>query len=154
MTSTEHNNLGTRFCRRKLKKGGVSIFVHESINFTGVDSQHRCKEQNIEICAVKINLINRNFVILAVYRAPTGDFDYVLKELEIILDQLYNIKNDLVICGDLNVNYLEDSKNRQQLDNLLATFNLRAIVKFPTRIMKGTVSAIDNIMIDKAPNYI
>jgi exonuclease III len=113
MTSIEHYNLGTRFCSQKFKKGGVSIFVHESINFIGVDLQHRCKEQAIEICAVKINLINRNTVTLAVYRAPTGDFDYFLKELEIIFNQLYNIKNDLLICGDFNVNYLEDSKNRQ-----------------------------------------
>jgi hypothetical protein len=66
---------------------------------------------------------------------------------------LYNIKNDLLICGDFNVNYLEDSKNRQQVDNFLATFNLHTIVKFPARITNGTVSAIDNIMIDKATNY-
>jgi hypothetical protein len=56
ITSIEHYNLGTRFGRHKLKKGGVSIFVHESINFKGVDLQHRCKEQDIEICADKINL--------------------------------------------------------------------------------------------------
>jgi hypothetical protein len=76
------------------------------INFVDVDLEHRCREQDIEICAVKINLKNRNIVILAVYRSPTGDFDYFLKELEIILYQLYNIKHDLVICGDFNVNYL------------------------------------------------
>jgi hypothetical protein len=85
--------------------------------------------------------------------APTGDFVYFLKELELILHQLYNINNDLIICGDFIVNYLEDSRNRQLLDNLLATFNLHAIARFPTRVMNGTVSATDNILIDKATNY-
>ncbi|GFG40665.1 hypothetical protein Cfor_06702 [Coptotermes formosanus] len=133
----------------QVKESQVQEKEHGTISQTGVDLQHRCREQDIEICAVKINLKNRYIVILAVYRAPTGDFDYFLKELEIVLNQLH----DLVICGDFNVNYLEDSKNRQQLDTLLATFNLHATVKFPTRIMNGTVSAIDNIMVDKATNY-
>jgi hypothetical protein len=78
---------------------------------------------------------------------------YFLKELALILHQLYNINNDLVICGDFNVNYLEDSKNRQQLDNLLATFNVHATVRFLTRIKNGTASAIDNITTDEATNY-
>jgi hypothetical protein len=153
MTSIQHYNLATSFYRNKFKKGGVSIFVHESFKFSGIDLQHKYKEQEIEVCAVKIKLTNRIIVILAVYRAPAGDFVYFVKELELILHQLYNISNDLVICGDFNVNYLEDSKNRQLLDNPLATFNVHAIVRFPTRIMNGTASAIDNIMTDKATNY-
>ena len=36
----------------------------------------------------------------------------------------------------------------QQLDNLLAAYNLISTIRFPTRIINGTVSATDNIFID------
>jgi hypothetical protein len=29
----ENYNLGARYCRRRLEKGGVSIFVHENLKF-------------------------------------------------------------------------------------------------------------------------
>jgi hypothetical protein len=47
---------------------------------------------------------------------------------------------DIIICGDINVNYLaEDCSKRRQLDNLLATYNLISIIDFPTRSTKKTV---------------
>jgi len=49
------------------------------------------------------------------------------------------------------MNYLADNcSKRQQLDNLLATYeyNLISTVRFPTRSTNGTISAIDNVFID------
>ena len=49
----------------------------------------------------------------------------------------------------MNVNYLDENCNkRRQLDTLLATYNLIGTVRFPTRSLNGTASAIDNIFID------
>jgi hypothetical protein len=47
------------------------------------------------------------------------------------------------------------AKKKQQLDTLLATFNLTSTVYFPTRVQNGVASAIDNIFIDvfKNENY-
>jgi len=47
------------------------------------------------------------------------------------------------------VSYLDENCNkRRQLDNLLATYNLISTVRFPTRSLNGTASAIDNIFVD------
>ena len=48
-----------------------------------------------------------------------------------------------------NIDYLnEKCYKRQQLDALLATDNLISTVRYPTRRMNGSNSAIDNIFID------
>jgi len=59
-----------------------------------------------------------------------------------------------VICGDININYLENCNKRQQLDALLQTYNLTGTVSFPTRKSKASFTAIDNIFITKTKNYI
>jgi hypothetical protein len=36
-TAKEHYNLVAKFYRQNLKDGGVSIFIHESLNFTNIN---------------------------------------------------------------------------------------------------------------------
>jgi hypothetical protein len=52
-----------------------------------------------------------------------------------------------VICGDTNINYLENCKKRQQLNALLQTYNLKETVSFPACKTNASSSAIDNIFI-------
>jgi len=47
-----------------------------------------------------------------------------------------------------NINYLESNNKKNQLDNLLGTYNLIDTVFFPTRIVNNSASLIDNIFID------
>ena len=55
---------------------------------------------------------------------------------------------EFIICGGINVNYLHCYNRRQQLDTLLAAYNLKSTINFPTRIINGSSTAIDNIFID------
>jgi hypothetical protein len=66
---------------------------------------------------------------------------------------LYNNKSEFIICGDININYLENCDTRQQLDAFLSTFNLIGMVNFLTQIVKDSRTAIDNIYIHKTRNY-
>jgi hypothetical protein len=52
------------------------------------------------------------------------------------------------ICGDININYLNESENKNQLDNLLLSYNLTSTINFPTRVQIISATAIDNIFID------
>jgi hypothetical protein len=58
-----------------------------------------------------------------------------------------------VICGDININYLEKSIKRQQLDALLQTYNLKGTVSFPTHKTNASATAFDNIFIARTKNY-
>ena len=53
-----------------------------------------------------------------------------------------------IICGDININYLNESENKNQLDDLLLFCNLTNIINFPTRVQNTSATAIDNIFID------
>ena len=82
------------------------------------------------------------------YRSPRGDFTNFLKRLDLILQKLYNNKYNIIICGDVNVNYLMDSNRRSQLDAVLHSYNLMGIVEFPTRFGLKSQTAIDNDFIN------
>jgi len=66
----------------------------------------------------------------------------------LILQKLYKHKYKIVICGDINVNYLLNDNRRSQLDAVLHSYNLMGIVEFPTRFGTNSQTAIDNIFID------
>ena len=51
------------------------------------------------------------------------------------------------MCGDINTDYLMDNDKKRQLDAVLLTYNLSAIVHFPTRSQGHSSTAIDNIFI-------
>ena len=66
----------------------------------------------------------------------------------------HSIKVEFVICGDININYLENCNKRQQLDALLQTYNLIRTVSFLTRKCKASSTTIDNIFITRTKNDI
>jgi exonuclease III len=131
----DHYSLGTKFCRKILKTGGTCIYVHESLTFTNINLQEFCIEQDIEVCAIKINLSANIIYILSVYRSPTGNVMHFIKGIDTILNHLSKSNIEIIICGDVNINYLAENCNKRQLDNLLATYNLVSTIGFPTRII-------------------
>jgi len=86
-------------------------------------------------------------VIITTYRSPTGNCIYFLSKLESLW--IYHIqKNEFIIYGDININYLASHNRRQKLDTLLVVYNLNSTVSFPTRSFNVSSTAIENIFID------
>jgi hypothetical protein len=71
----ENYTLGASYCRENIAKGGVSIFVKKNLKFKQIDIKHHCNEQDIECCVVQLESKFSDIYVLAVYRAPTGDFE-------------------------------------------------------------------------------
>ena len=80
--------LGAKYCRTSSLKGGVCIFIHNNIKFQVIKLDLFCRDKDIEVCAVKLQLTNINTYVLMVYRAPSGNLDYFLNKLDIILKTL------------------------------------------------------------------
>ena len=64
------------------------------------------------------------------------------------MHKLYHESYNIIICGDINVNYLNDDSRKKQLDAILFSYNLIGIVTFPTRVDISTSTIIDNFFID------
>jgi hypothetical protein len=77
----------------------VCIFIHETLQFTTINLNEFCKEQNPEVSKV-VTLFTYNFCILSIYRSPSGNFLYFLQALESILISLYSNTIKLIIRGD------------------------------------------------------
>jgi hypothetical protein len=74
-----------------------------------VDLSKYCKEQDIEACAIKLELTALNIYVVTFHRGPCGNFNSFLNGLDSIIKPLYKIELKLIICGDMNIDYLTQS---------------------------------------------
>jgi len=148
----DNYNLGAYYCRKLTKYGGVCIFLHKSYQFINVDLNSHCREQDIEIYALRLVHSLLNFCVLSLYRSPTGNFDTFMEKLEGTLNLLFLNLVNLITCGDFNVNFMTDNTKKYQIISLLKMYNLDYIVNFPTRINDYTETTIDNIFLDRSKN--
>lgn len=125
------------FIRPNRSGGGSSIFVKDTLDFTplviNVDPIEFC----FEFSAVKSRSLQ--LVVLCIYRSNNrcSDFDLFLKNLDLTLKNLFNMKF-LIVCGDFNVDLVENSSQRTQLYTILNMFNMKVTVLSPTRITRDS----------------
>jgi len=149
--------LGAQYSRWHFRQGGVSIFTLNNIVFDVIDLNQFCREKDFEICALKIQLMSTYLLVLCIYRStdleiyrsPSGDFSYFLTQLEIVLNKLYKISVNIILCGDFNVNFSDSTSRAPVLESLLHSFYLESIVEFPTSFMPTSQTIIYNIFLDK-----
>ena len=140
--------LCTAYCRQTLKRGGVCIFIRKGLECTKIDVNRYCKDQDIEICILNLKTTTFSFHIMAVYRAPTGNSNLFLNSLDDSIKSIYRANLNLILCDDINFDYLTDNDRKRQPDSMLQTYNLTAIINFPTRSQGVSSTTIDNIFID------
>ena len=145
----DNYNLGAYSCRQTHKLRGVCIFISKILHFSTINLANFTTEKELQICAIKLSLQELNFIVICIYRSPTGNFTYFLEQLESVLETIHNTSHDLILCGDLNIDYIKDSSKKHSLDYLLASFNLFSTVNFPTRIFKNSSTIIDNMYVNK-----
>ena len=66
----------------------------------------------MEICDNEPKTRSSQLIILSLYRAPTGDFKQFIKKIDDALKYLYKPKAKLLICGDINTDYLIESNRK------------------------------------------
>ena len=76
-------------------------------------------------------------------------FHIFLTQLENLLTKLYKPSVPIILCGDFNINFLDQTSRAIELALLLQSFSLESIIKFPTRITPDSQSLIDNSFLDK-----
>jgi exonuclease III len=89
------------------------------ISLKKLDILHHCKDI-LEICAVQLETKTSDIIILSLYRAPSGDFSQFMKRLDTSLRYLFNPKSEFLMCGDINIDCLNENSWRRQLiiDNI------------------------------------
>jgi hypothetical protein len=65
--------------RKNFRQGGVCIFIKKNVQFSKINNMVNCKEKDLELCAIQLNLLN--MCIVCLYRASSGDFLYFIKNV-------------------------------------------------------------------------
>jgi hypothetical protein len=137
--------LAVKYCRNKSKFGGV----HESLSFTSIDLDRFCKEQDFEVCATKLCFKSNIYCTISIYGSRLGKLPYFINTSDLVLNKPHSISTNIILCGDININYLVKGNDRIQLDSLLATYSLYNTVNFPTRVGSKSCTATDSLFLDK-----
>jgi hypothetical protein len=88
--------------------------------------------------------------ILFFFRAPTGNINYCIGQLEATLIYVKHTKAQLITFGDTNINYFIDNHKKDQLQMLLKTLNLKQVTDFPTGIGSSSFLLIEGLFLDKS----
>jgi hypothetical protein len=85
----ENYVLGSFCCGKSKYRGGVCIFVHNSVKFTSLDIDNYCLYQDFKACAIHPNSRHDKLCFLAtyicLYSSPRGNFNTFLTNLLIWL---------------------------------------------------------------------
>ena len=84
-TYTDSYNLGANCCRTSYAKGGMCTYVHRSLKFVSIGLEEHFEEKDFEACALNLYLNFKSVCIIAIYRAPSGNFNSYITKLDTIL---------------------------------------------------------------------
>jgi exonuclease III len=107
----ENYIVGAEYCRQFFDGGGVCIFIHNALKFSNF--LEFCKDKDFEVCTILLDLSYTKILVITVYRSPSGDFQFFLNRLGVIIKKFFQSDLKLIICGDINVNYLIDTEGKR-----------------------------------------
>lgn len=130
------------YCRIHRKHGGVAIYIRNDIK--GAFKPKNIKyiksfasETTIELCAVSLCYKQTKINIIAIYRPPTGNFNMFVNNLSYALQVASKQNSVVVLCGDLNIDYLKESEEKNILRDTFDCFNLNMpLNEHPSRCNK------------------
>lgn len=140
-------NCVANLCRTQHIKGGIAIFVKRGTAFQ-VRSLDCCtnliREIDFEAAAVEFDGAT---CVLVVYRSPKGKLKIFTKNLTEILNKIALKYKNIILCGDINVDWLNsDHRDAKTLRDLFCSYRLLSLIQKPTRVTKQSRKAIDYLV--------
>jgi exonuclease III len=113
LISINEFKLTSNFSRSESIHGGTCIYVKHYLQTKEVNYiQGISKEKDFEMSAVEIR--DYDMIVVCVYRSPDGDFTIFLSSLESVIKKVQMRKKRLLLCGDWNINFMQERKNYEQ----------------------------------------
>lgn len=124
--------------------GGVGVYVREGIRADTVQSVSNEFIECIWIC-VSSRKGGDRYILGNIYRPPKSNFQLFVDYLEDILFNISASYNNIVICGDFNLNMLDINSSVTQLLSVCNVFGLNQLIQEPTRITATSATLLDLI---------
>jgi exonuclease III len=98
-----------------------------------------------------VELVDFKCILICFHRFPHSNMYRFLDKLETQIGKVQSKRKKFLLCGDWNINFVQDSVQLQALHSVLS-HNLTNTVTSPTRVTKNTSSLIDFMIINKQYN--
>jgi hypothetical protein len=108
--------------------------------------EHLTQEAHFE--ASIIELTQFNAIIICVYRTSNSNINIFIETMNTTISELLNKGKTIITVGDLNIDFLGNRVNLQ-LQTMLISYGLQAVVDVPTRIGPRRQTATDQIILNK-----
>ena len=134
--------------RKGSKGGGVSIYIHKTLNYKLRNDISIC-HPDIEALSIEIIKENKkNLIITGLYRPPRGDEKNFRKEYKKLIENKNVINKQKYLIGDINLNSLdyETKKSVKKFFNFSFKNSIFPIITRPTRVTRTTITSIDHIL--------
>ena len=141
-------SLASFYCRNYYEKGGVAIYAKSDLTVNKIDLDKFCIDKHIEICGISWKNNYKTTIILTCYRSPSGDLNIFFNVIYDVLDMLFRPNVSIILNGDFNLDSSPCSRSFTdfiKLCNVLSSFNLHPLVRWPTRVTSCTSTIIDHI---------
>ena len=127
--------------------GGVAIYLRDS--FQG-HIRHDLSIINLEAIWVEIKYHGQNLLIGGFYRPPSANNNYFTL-IEESFNRAYSTNFDnIVIAGDFNSDFMNDSHSKMK--NLILSYNFNQIITDPTHFTESSHSLIDIVICKNVGN--
>ncbi|KAK9721111.1 hypothetical protein QE152_g21694 [Popillia japonica] len=114
---------------------GCCILVRSGTDYMELKS---LKEKSIELvmeCSA-IRIKSTNLIIINVYRPPSDNVEEFLMLIQTMLHEVFteNIKYEVLLSGDFNVDLTEPGRDGKLLLNIMKQFGLKPTINEATRV--------------------
>ena len=122
--------------------GGLLLFIRESLSTRLL----KCPNIpfDIQCISIELNMHNRKWLIMFVYRNPKQDLNYFLDELANIMDFYSRNYENFIIVGDFNETCLNT-----KLSSFMTTQSLKSLITTPTCFKSDDGRCIDLILTNR-----
>ncbi|KAJ8704330.1 hypothetical protein PYW08_013054 [Mythimna loreyi] len=143
LLSYDNYDVGSCFNRKSMLRGGSLMLIKKGLKFK---QRHDIVGMSVEHC-IELSCVELDeHVIVCVYRPPNPqNFGLFESTMEDVLSKFAGCNKSIVICGDFNINILENNSNSSRFLNLFKSFNLSNVFTEPTRVTPTSATCIDNI---------
>ena len=136
-------------CDRKTRGGGVCIFVNNSLSpFCKIDDKSSYISPDLEIITIDFQKPGSKFSKFScIYRPPNGNVKKCIDKLTEILSRRENLKKEIWLLGDFNVDYLKrDDQKQKKFVNFFKLLGLSQLISKITRPSTSGGSCLDWIV--------
>ena len=106
------------------------------------------ENEHVENIWIETNIPKSSSILLGVYYRPPNTSKFLSKDFDNILNETLQSatdeKKEIILMGDLNVNYLSKTDNKN-IKELLSLYGLTQLINVPTRTTQDSSSLIDII---------